>query len=64
LGLLLPFEFPHRSYLLVKEFEGSVVGGPDPPGNSILGTAVEGERATNPLLVGVIDKIEAPLIFG
>jgi len=49
------------SYLVVKEFKGSVVGGLDPPGNSILGKAVEGVRATNPMLVGVNDKIEAPL---
>jgi hypothetical protein len=49
------------SYLLGKEFEGSVVGGLDPPENSILGKAVEGVRATNPLLVGVNDRIEAPL---
>ena len=49
---------PHA---LVKEFKGSVVGGLDPPGNSILGKAVEGVCATNPLLIGVIDEIEAPL---
>ena len=49
-------------YRVVKEFKGSVVGGLDPPGNSILGKAVEGVRATNPMLVRVIDKIEAPLI--
>jgi len=48
-------------YVVVKEFKGSVVGGLDPPGNSILGKAVEGVRATNPLLVGVNDSIEAPL---
>jgi hypothetical protein len=48
-------------YRVVKEFKGSVVGGLDPPGNSILGQAVEGVRATNPFLVGVIDEIEAPL---
>ena len=49
------------TYCLVKEFKGSVVGGLDPPGNSILGKAVKGVRATNPLPVGVNDRIEAPL---
>jgi hypothetical protein len=48
-------------YVVVKEFKGSVVGGLDPPGSSILGKAVEGVRATNPLLVGANDRIEAPL---
>jgi hypothetical protein len=48
-------------YVVVKEFKGSVVGGLDPPGSSILGKAVEGVRATNPFLVGVNDRIEAPL---
>ena len=50
-------------YVVVKEFKGSVVGGLDPPGNSILGKAVEGVRATNPLLVWVNDRIEAPLNY-
>jgi len=63
LALTLPLALCGTPYILVKEFEGSVVGGLDPPGNSILGTAVEGVRATNPLLVGVIDKIEAPLKY-
>jgi len=49
------------AYIVIKEFEGSVVGGLDPPKahsglqrcarlqlGSILGKAVEGVRATNP----------------
>jgi hypothetical protein len=61
LALFLALAFHNLLYRLVKEFKGSVVGGLDPPGNSILGKAVEGVRATNPLLVGVNDRIEAPL---
>ena len=61
LGVSLALALRNSPYCLVKEFKGSVVGGLDPPGNSILGKAVEGVRATNPFLVGVIDRIEAPL---
>ena len=53
LAFLLVLALRKVLLFVVKEFEGSVVGGLDPPGNSILGKAVEGVRATNPMLVGV-----------
>ena len=64
-GLALPriLTFRGMPHALVKEFKGSVVGGLDLPGSSILGKAVEGVCATNPVLIGVIDEIEAPLNY-
>jgi hypothetical protein len=53
LEVSLASPYGNLPYVVVKEFEGSVVGGLDPPGSSILGKAVEGVRATNPPLVWV-----------